>query len=98
MFDFIRQICEVFCFNGPVDMDFFYRDGVYYLSEINPRFGGAYLHGYGAGADFPKLIRNNIHGIENPDEMGNYEDASIMLMYDDVIMTNQKELKGDYRS
>lgn len=98
LFDFIRQICEVFCFNGPVDMDFFYRDGVYYLSEINPRFGGAYLHGYGAGADFPKLIRNNIHGIENPDEMGNYEDASIMLMYDDVIMTNQKELKGDYRS
>ena len=28
--------------------------------------------------------------------MGHYEEGSIMLMYDDVIMTNEKELKGDY--
>lgn len=96
LFDFIRQICEKFMFYGPVDMDFFYRNGTYYLSEINPRFGGAYLHGYGAGVDFPKMIQNNIHGIENNDEMGLYEEGSIMLMYDEVIMTNEKDLKGDY--
>lgn len=96
LFIFIRQICDKFTFFGPVDMDFFYRDGKYYLSEINPRFGGAYLHGYGAGVDFPKMIQNNIHGIENGDVMGHYEEGSIMLMYDDVIMTNEKELKGDY--
>ena len=77
-------------------MDFFYKDGVYYLSEINPRFGGAYLHAFGAGVDFPKMIRNNIHGIVNEDMMGNYEEGSIMLMYDGVIMTNERELKGDY--
>ena len=96
LFDFIRHICEKFMFYGPVDMDFFYRNGTYYLSEINPRFGGAYLHGYGAGVDFPKMIRNNIHGIENSDEIGLYEEGSIMLMYDEVIMTNEKDLKGDY--
>ena len=86
----------MFCFSGPVDMDFFYKDGVYYLSEINPRFGGAYLHGFGAGVNFPKMIRNNIHGIVNTDEMGNYEDGSIMLMYDEVIMTKEKDLLRDY--
>ena len=96
LFCFIRQICEKFRFYGPVDMDFFFRDGTYYLSEINPRFGGAYLHGYGAGVDFPRMIQNNIHGIDNPDIMGHYEEGSIMLMYDEVIMVNEKELKGDY--
>ena len=96
LFDFIRQICGKFEFSGPVDMDFFYRNGTYYLSEINPRFGGAYLHGFGAGVDFPKMIQNNINGIENPDEMGNYDEGSIMLMYDEVIMTKEKELLGDY--
>ena len=52
-------------FNGPLDMDFFYQNGEYYLSEINPRFGGAYLHAYGAGVDFIKMIAAK--GIVNPD-------------------------------
>ena len=77
-------------------MDFFCQDGNYYLSEINPWFGGAYLHGFAAGVDFPKMIRNNIHGIMNDDVMGNYEDGSIMIMYDDVLMTNERDLRGDY--
>ena len=96
LFDFIRDICQLFHFSGPVDMDFFCQDGNYYLSEINPRFGGAYLHGFAAGVDFPKMIRNNIHGIMNDDVMGNYEDGSIMIMYDDVLMTNERDLRGDY--
>lgn len=96
LFAFVREICNKFKFYGPVDMDFFYRDGVYYLSEINPRFGGAYLHGFGAGVDFPKMIQNNIRGIENQDTMGNYDEGSIMLMYDEVIMTREKDLQGDY--
>lgn len=57
LFDFIRRITDLLKFNGPVDMDFFYQDGTYYLSEVNPRFGGAYLHAYGAGVDFIKLIK-----------------------------------------
>ena len=70
----------------------------FYLSEINPRFGGAYLHAYGAGVDFPKMIRNNIRGIENTKCIGNYKDNIIMLMYDDVVITDINELKGDYRN
>lgn len=98
LFEFINKIVENFEFSGAVDMDFFYRDGEYYLSEINPRFGGAYLHAYGAGVDFPKMIKNNIKGIENKKKIGNYKEGIIMLMYDDVIITSIDELKGDYRN
>ena len=38
LFAFITDIVKTLKFNGPVDMDFFYRDGQYYLSEVNPRF------------------------------------------------------------
>lgn len=92
LFAFIEKICSIFEFNGPLDMDFFIKDGEYYLSEINPRFGGAYLHAYGAGVDFIKLITNNIKGIENPVNIGDYEDDVLMLMYDDVVIVKAADL------
>lgn len=95
LFDFIRQVCSVLELNGPCDMDFFIKDGEYYLSEINPRFGGAYLHAYGAGVDFIKLILNNIHGVENQSIIGRYDEDIIMLMYDDVVITKKTDLLSD---
>ena len=92
LFDFIQKIVSVLELNGPVDMDFFYRDGQYYLSEINPRFGGAYLHAYGAGVDFFKLIENNLHGIENKPVFGDYEDGVVMMMYDSVVICKADDI------
>ena len=94
LFDFIKQICTTLEFNGPVDMDFWYRDGQYYLSEVNPHFGGAYLHAYGAGVNFVPLIVNNMHGIENRENIGNYDDDVVMMMYDDVVVMPKSELAG----
>ena len=87
LFAFIQQITQLLKFNGPVDMDFFFQDGVYYLSEINPRFGGAYLHAYGAGVDFVKLIKNNLNGVQNTPVFGDYEENVVMMMYDSVVIT-----------
>lgn len=95
LFDFVEEVCSVLELNGPCDMDFFIKDGEYYLSEINPRFGGAYLHAYGAGVDFIKLILNNIHGIENMPNIGQYEEDIIMMMYDDVVITRKSDLLSD---
>ena len=93
LFAFIQEALSVMQFNGPLDMDFFYQDGKYYLSEINPRFGGAYLHAYGAGVDFVKLIQNNVAGIENPVDIGNYEEDIVMMMYDSVVIRKMSELE-----
>lgn len=95
LFDFVREVCSVLELNGPCDMDFFIKDGEYYLSEINPRFGGAYLHAYGAGVDFIKLILNNIQGIENGENIGDYDEDIIMMMYDDVVITHKDQLMSD---
>lgn len=84
--EFICNALNAFNFNGPIDMDLWYRDGKYYLSEVNPRFGGAYLHAYGAGVDFVNLIDKNIRGIENAPCFGNYEENIVMMMYDSVVI------------
>lgn len=84
--EFIKKIVGELEFNGPIDIDFFELDGEYYLSEINPRFGGAYLHAYGAGVDFIKLIENNINKIENKEKFNNYEENIVMMMYDSVVI------------
>lgn len=92
LFDFIKNIISHFKFSGPLDADFFYKNGEYYLSEINPRFGGAYLHAYGAGVDFIKLIENNLHGKENAEQIGDYEENVIMMMYDSVVIKKEKDM------
>lgn len=92
LFKFIEEVIAKFNFNGPLDMDFFFKDGSYYLSEINPRFGGAYLHAYGCGVDFFPLILNNMNGIANKADIGNYEKDVLMLMYDDVVIRKADEL------
>lgn len=83
---FVSEALKVFKFNGPIDMDLWYQDGKYYLSEVNPRFGGGYLHAYGAGVDFIKLIENNVKGIENQPCFGNYDNDVVMMMYDSVVI------------
>lgn len=93
LFAFVKTVIEVLEFNGPLDMDLFYQDGQYYLSEINPRFGGAYLHAYGAGVDFPRLIDNNSKGIVNEENIGDYEENVVMMMYDSVVIRTLKELE-----
>ncbi len=92
LFAFVKEFMKHFEFNGPLDADFFCRDGEYYLSEINPRFGGAYLHAYGAGVDFIKLIENNLSGKANESIVGEYDEGVVMMMYDSVIIRSEREL------
>lgn len=91
LFDFVQELVKKFEFVGPNDMDFFYKDGKYYLSEVNPRFGGAYLHAYGAGVDFVECIVNNIKSIVNEKQIGEYEDDVVMMMYDSVVIKKIKD-------
>lgn len=94
LFAFVKKALEAFEFNGPLDMDLFYQNGQYYLSEINPRFGGAYLHAYGAGVDFPTFIYHNVSNKkENTPCIGNYEEDVVMMMYDSVVIEKLGDIK-----
>lgn len=86
--DFIQSVIKWFKFCGPLDMDLWKKNGNYYLSEINPRFGGAYLHAYGAGIDFVKLIENNVNSIKNRECFNCYEEGVLMMMYDAVVIVS----------
>lgn len=77
-------------------MDFFFRDGEYYLFEINFCFGGVYLYVYGVGVDFFKLIINNINGVINEVCIGDYDEGVFMLMYDDVVIIKEVDFLRDY--
>lgn len=92
LFSFIKKALAIFEFYGPIDMDFFYNNGKYFLSEINPRFGGAYIHAYGAGVDFIKMIKNNTLGLSNQEDIGSYDEDIVMMMYDDVVIKRKSEL------
>jgi carbamoyl-phosphate synthase large subunit len=92
LFIFIQQIIREFDFYGPLDMDFFYKDGTFYLSEINPRFGGAYIHAHAAGIQFTKFILNNIQGKVNVPCIANYDLDIVMMMYDDIIIKHKDEI------
>lgn len=91
-FEAISKAVKVLDLCGPSDIDFFIRDGRYLLSEVNPRFGGAYLHAYGAGVDFVKLIENNVSRKSNEPAIGHYDDGVVMMMYDSVVIKRADEL------
>ena len=83
---FLIKALSFFDFYGPIDVDIFCRDGKFYLSEINPRFGGAYLHAFGVGVDFIQMIENNVNGKANKPALMEYEENVAMLMYDSVVI------------
>ena len=51
-----------------------------------------YLHAYGAGVDFFKLIQNNTEGKVNESIIGKYDDGVLMMMYDSVVIVSKDEL------
>ena len=56
LFELIRHFAETCGFCGMIDIDIFEIDGVYYISEVNPRFGGGYPHAYACGVNMPAAV------------------------------------------
>jgi carbamoyl-phosphate synthase large subunit len=86
LFDFVVQFVEKCGYVGPIDIDLFEIKGSYYVSEVNPRFGGGYPHAFESGVNFMKLIQNNLQGIINKNTIGEYDRGIIMMKYNEVII------------
>lgn len=73
-------------FRGQIDIDIFEIDGEYYISEVNPRFGGGYPHAYEAGCNHMNMILENLYGRSNVRCIGSYEDNIVMMKYNEVMI------------
>lgn len=84
LFALIERFVNEAGYRGPIDIDIFDINGRYYISEVNPRFGGGYPHAYECGCDHMKLILNNLQGIANNPHIGDYDDGVYMMKYNEV--------------
>lgn len=86
LFKLIEQFVKEAAYRGQIDIDIFEIDGDYYISEVNPRFGGGYPHAYECGCDHMQLIINNLKGISNTKDIGNYKENIYMMKYNEIMI------------
>ncbi|MDA3884355.1 MAG: ATP-grasp domain-containing protein [Candidatus Delongbacteria bacterium] len=84
LFSIVENLVSKTNLIGPIDIDVFQIGDEFYISEINPRFGGGYPLAFECGVNFPKFILNNLRGIENKPQIGIYEENIIMMKHDRI--------------
>jgi len=89
LFALIEKFVEESGFRGQIDIDIFEVNGAYYISEVNPRFGGGYPHAYECGCDHMALICRNLQGIANEKCIGSYEENMVMMKYSELMIRKQ---------
>ncbi|MCI8681989.1 MAG: ATP-grasp domain-containing protein [Lachnospiraceae bacterium] len=86
LFALIEKFVEEAGYKGQIDIDIFDINGEYYISEVNPRFGGGYPHAYECGADHISLIVNNLAGNANVKQIGDYKEGVYMMKYSELVI------------
>lgn len=89
LFDLISDFVSRANLVGVVDIDIFKIDNEYYISEVNPRFGGGYPHAYECGINFPRLLINNIKNVVNTASIGAYEEGVYMMKYNEIKLLHR---------
>ncbi len=91
LFDLIKDLVKAAGFRGIIDIDIFEVNGEYYISEVNPRFGGGYPHAYECGVNVPAMIINNIYGKENRGNFDDYDEDVYMMKYNEVVVSGNMQ-------
>lgn len=86
LFDLIERFVSESGWRGQIDIDLFKVDGEYYISEVNPRFGGGYPHAHECGCNSMELILNNLNGKVNEKQSPDYEEGVYMMKYSEVAI------------
>ncbi|GEN54624.1 ATP-grasp domain-containing protein [Halobacillus faecis] len=90
--ELIKKFIKGTGLKGIIDVDIFKVNGEYYISEVNPRFGGGYPHAYESGVNVPELIINNIYENVNDNVIGHYEEGVSMMKFNEVKILDPKEI------
>lgn len=91
LFELIKEFVIRAGYRGQIDIDIFDINGEYYISEVNPRFGGGYPHAYESGSDHMSLIVNNLEGKANKSVIGNYRENTYMMKYNELKVIEPDE-------
>lgn len=86
LFALIERFAVKSGWRGQIDIDIFEVKGEYFISEVNPRFGGGYPHAYECGCDHMAMILNNLAGKKNEKNIGAYESDVYMMKYNEVAI------------
>ncbi len=86
LFALIKKFVSEAGYRGQIDIDIFDVDGEYYISEVNPRFGGGYPHAYECGCDHMKLIQTNLDKNSNKSAIGMYKSDVYMMKYNEICV------------
>ena len=86
LFTLIEKFVSEAGYIGQIDIDIFEINGEYYISEVNPRFGGGYPHAYESGCDHMTMIAENLVGRVNNANIGNYDNGIYMMKYNEVCI------------
>lgn len=90
LFELIKKFVQKAGFIGIIDIDIFKVNDKYFISEVNPRFGGGYPHAYECGVNVPKLIINNLNRSENNAIIGQYDENIYMMKFNELkIISNR---------
>lgn len=93
LFAMIQKFVEKCGFCGMIDMDIFKIGETYYISEVNPRFGGGYPHAYECGVNMPAQLLINLGGEENPCMIGRYKAGICMMKYNEVSIRDMSDME-----
>lgn len=91
LFSLIKKFSHAMGYKAQIDIDIFDINGDYYISEVNPRFGGGYPHAHEANINHIKLILNNLSGNDNLVNIGNYDENIFMMKYNEILVINNQK-------
>lgn len=86
LLELIKSFVKSAGYLGVIDIDIFKVDDEYYISEVNPRFGGGYPHAYECGINIPSMIINNLKREKNQPIIDSYNAGIFMMKYSEIII------------
>lgn len=91
LFALIEKFVEKCGFCGMIDIDIFKIKDTYYISDVNPRFGGGYPHAYECGVNIPEQVIRNLKGESNRDSIGCYRAGICMMKYNEITIRDMND-------
>lgn len=86
LFDLLSLFVRTLGLQGITDIDIFRVNGDYYISEVNPRFGGGYPHAHECRVNAISLLINNLNGYANIPNIGDYDSDVYMMKFSEVVV------------